>query len=181
MLEVFSTHVALQLRPVESGHPPKRVSWDVLPGQTKTVLELVAVATQPGTPPLLLGTRCFFVCFFHPARAGHVHGLVNVRTSKGLLFVRVDLHVVAQGLYLPVPKLEFHTLTSPRQTKRLRVRLYNSGPGAVVVTALRPEVASPSLECHFVKGQTLAPGTELTIGKVEFRGVREGVFSVRCL
>lgn len=178
--------------------------------------------------------------------------------------LRVDLVVSSGGIYLTSQKLDFYTLTSSRQTKRMRVRLYNSGtssvacvhfalcfsrvgctfvrlsfvwlcclsflrllrlcvcvcvcvylyvrvcacgvrcfgatcaliiamasllflirfphvlgPGAVLLSTIRAEDPDALLRCDYKHGLVIGMNSEVTVGEVEFRGLREGVFSGR--
>lgn len=158
VLEVFTTGNFLQLalpegKQGDAQHRP----WDLLPLQSKTVMHLAFLSNTQGR----------FV------------GFVALRTSRGMLFLRVDLTVAMGGLYATTHKLEFHTLTNARQRKRLRLKVINSSPLPVALLSMRPEEPESLLKCDFKAGQTIAPGTEQSLGEVEFRGTKEGVFSGR--
>jgi hypothetical protein len=53
--------------------------------------------------------------------------------------MRIDISISIGGLFLLDDKLDFHTLTYPTQQRRLRVRVFNSGPGEVWLSAIRAE------------------------------------------
>jgi hypothetical protein len=80
--EAFSSGSFLQLALPESKQKvDANRTWDLLPWQTKSILQL---GFTSGTP-------------------GRFHGFISLRTNKGTLFLRLDLIVVAGGLYLATP------------------------------------------------------------------------------
>ena len=160
ILEAFSTSDFFQLAlPAPKLGDVNFMPWVLMPNQTKTVLHLA---------------------FSSPSQ-GRFHGFIVLKTNKGTLFLRVDLLVATGGIFVPTSKLEFFTLTSPTQKKRLRILLHLSGVNPSTLLDMYPEdvSANANIRCKFTRGNIIIPNVNQVMGEVEFSGEEEGVFSGR--
>ncbi len=100
--EAFSSGSFLQLALPESKlKSGGNRTWDLLPLQSKTVLHLG----------------------FLSATSGRFHGFISLRTSKTTLFLRLDLIVVAGGLYLTTPVRHFDVVFLLKKKKKKKNRV----------------------------------------------------------
>lgn len=144
----------------ESGDNAERAMklWDVAPHARRSLIKLR----------------------FLSQKTGKFQGSVNIKTSKDMLIVPVDVSVVSGAVHKTPEELDFGVLTL-QDTKTLNLTLLNSGATLLQASDLQIAGSSdPNLDFQF-QPTTLPPKRDVVIASLTYSARSEGTFKGKLL